>query len=97
VAAVLFARMRHLTCDKGCGTAIAVAHVCEVSLVMANGGGVSWVDFETCESLPSSLHGQSHGRHSWVSSQVLRHYFGRENVSVIGYVRAHYHDVNVKW
>jgi hypothetical protein len=93
---VLFARMRRLICDKDCGIVIAVAHVYEAFLVMASGGDVSLVGFVTCENLPSSLHGQSRGRHSWVSSQVWRHSFGQENVSVIDYARAHHHDVNVK-
>jgi hypothetical protein len=96
VVAVPFAHMRRLICDKDCGTAIAAARVCEVSLVMANGGDVSLVGFETCENLLSSLHGQSRGRHSWVSSQGSIRSFDRENVSAIGYARVHRHDVNVK-
>lgn len=96
VVAVPFARMLHLICDKDCGNAIAVARVYEASLVMASGGDVSLVGFEFCESLLLSLHGQSRGRHSWVSSQVLRNSCGRENVSVTDYVRAHHHGVNVK-
>jgi hypothetical protein len=96
VVAVLFARMRRLICDRDCGTATAVARVCEVSLVMANGGDVSLVGFETCESQPSSLHGQDRGRHFWVSPQVSIHSFDREIVSVIDYARAHRLDVSVK-
>jgi hypothetical protein len=96
VVAVPFARMRRLICDKDCGTATALARVCEVSLAMANGGDVSVVGFEICENLLWSLHGQSRGRHFWPSSQVSIHSFDRENVSVIDYARAHHHDVNVK-
>lgn len=98
VAAVVvpFARMRRSIYDKDCGTAIAVARVCEVSLVTVNDGAVSLVGFETCESLLSSLHGQNRGRHSWVSSQVSRHASGQENVIVTDYARAHHHDVNVQ-
>jgi hypothetical protein len=65
---------------------------------MASGGDVSLVGFETCENLLSSLHGQSCDRHSWVSSQASRYAFDQQNVSVsvIGYARAHHHDVSVK-
>lgn len=94
--AMPLARMRHLIGDKDCGTAIVVARVYEVSLVMASGGDVSLVGFETCERLLSSLHGQRCGRHSWVSSQVSMHAFGQQNVSVIGFARVHHHDVSVK-
>ena len=99
VAAVVvpFARMRRSIYDKDCGTAIAVARVCEVSLVTESDGGVSLVDFETCENLLSSLHGHSLDRHFGASSQVSRHASGQENVIVTDYARAHHHDVNVQW
>lgn len=96
MSAVPFARMRHLTYDKGCGTSIAVAHVCEVCLATAIDGDVSLVGFETYGSPLLSLHVLNRGRHSWISPQVLVHSFGQENVGVIDYARGHHHDVSVK-